>query len=351
MSQCESWETVREWLCVLRLEQYAEAFQSAGLVTLQQCRNLTADQLERVGVTLPGHQRRILASLNKTHGNGDPHSQHIQSEGGQRLAETGHSKVLPLLKRPVPNPMEEKAVLTEREKKDGETLKPTPREREKPVPRERVSRMKEESEDRGEKGPVPRQRQTEPRGGNEEERDGGISGEKEKPVPKERTKFRPSAPADCHPSQLVSSTFDMSLPPVPPRSTPNCPPHCFTYPLTHPCRSPASPILDRHALSAQGRSVSQSYNTSSTPTCTPTSSALHSLNSPPSQTHPQTLTLQPPAQHSGSDNGRKTSPISPIPSPSVERNVPPLPPKVGALSKGAPPVPQRVPAQSPTLHR
>lgn len=343
MSQCESWETVREWLSVLRLEQYAEAFQSAGLVALQQCRNLTADQLECVGVTLPGHQRRILASLNKTHGNSDPNSQHMQSEGGQRLADTEHSKVLPLLKRPLPNPMEEKAVFKEREKKDGETLRPTPREREKPVPRERVSRMKEESGDGGERGPV--QRQTEPGGGNEEERDGGINGEKVKPVPKERTKFRPIAPADSHPSQLVSMTFDMSLPPVPPRSTPNCPPLRFTCPLTHPCRPPVPPIPDRHALSA-----SQSYNTSSTPNSTPTS-APHSLNPPTSLTRPQTLTLQPPAQHSGGENGGKTSPISPIPSPSFEINAPPLPPKVGSFSKGAPPVPQRVSTQSPTLHR
>lgn len=352
MSQCESCATVLEWLCVLRLEQYSEAFQSAGLETLQQCRNLTADQLEQMGITLPGHRRRILASLNKTHGNSDPHSQLTESDRDQRFVETAHAKVLPI-EMPVPIPVEENLVLKEREQRDGETSKPTPREREKPVPRERqVSRMKEDGGDGGdggEKKPVPGQRPTEPRGGKEEERDG----ERERPVPKERTKFRPSAPVDCHPSPLVSPTFDISLPPVPPRCTPNCPPQRFTSPLSPspPPRTPASPELDRHAPAVQSRSVSQGSTPTGTPTHTPTHASLHPLNSPSSQTRPQTLAIQPPARHLGSDGGGKTSPISPIASPRIERNAPPLPPKVGALSKGAPPIPQRFPAHSPTAHR
>uniref|UniRef100_A0AAX7UCG5 ArfGAP with RhoGAP domain, ankyrin repeat and PH domain 1 n=1 Tax=Astatotilapia calliptera TaxID=8154 RepID=A0AAX7UCG5_ASTCA len=74
MSQSESCANVGEWLGVLRLEQYSDAFQSAGYATLQQCRSLTPEQLECIGITLPGHQRRILASLNKTHGNHDAHT-------------------------------------------------------------------------------------------------------------------------------------------------------------------------------------------------------------------------------------------------------------------------------------
>uniref|UniRef100_A0A8C9YQI3 ArfGAP with RhoGAP domain, ankyrin repeat and PH domain 1 n=1 Tax=Sander lucioperca TaxID=283035 RepID=A0A8C9YQI3_SANLU len=99
--------TVWDWLCVLRLEQYSEAFRSEGLATLGQCRNLTPDQLERMGITLPGHQRRILASLNKTLGNSDTqsdtHSHLLQSERDQRLEEIGHAKVLQR-ERPVPIP-------------------------------------------------------------------------------------------------------------------------------------------------------------------------------------------------------------------------------------------------------
>lgn len=356
MSQSESCTTVWDWLCVLRLEHYSEAFQSAGLVMLRQCRSLTPDQLEQMGITLPGHQRRILASLNKTHGNSDTqpdtHSYLVQSERDQRLEETGHVKVLQR-QRPVPIPVEEQPVFKEREKKDGETSKPTPREREKPVPRERqVSRMKEESGEGGEKMPIPGQRQMVPRGGKEEERDGGIDGEREKPVPKERTKFRSSAPVDCYPSSLVSPTSDTSLPPVPPRSTPNCPPQRFTSAQSPspPPRAPASPKPDRHAVKAppiQSRSVSQG----STPTITPTHTPTHAPHFPSAQTRPQTLAIQPHAQHLGNDGRRKTSPVSPIASPGDDRNAPPLPPKAGSGPKGPPPIPQRFPAQSPRTHR
>ncbi|XP_078102508.1 arfGAP with RhoGAP domain, ankyrin repeat and PH domain 1 isoform X2 [Sander vitreus] len=350
MSQTDSCLTVWDWLCVLRLEQYSEAFRSEGLATLRQCRNLTPDQLERMGITLPGHQRRILASLNKTLGNSDTqsdtHSHLLQSERDQRLEEIGHAKVLQR-ERPVPIPVEEKPVPKEREEGDGETLRPTPREREKPVPRERhMAKMKEESGEGGEKKPVPGQRKTADRGGKEEERDGGIDGEKERPVPKERTRFRSSAPVDCDLSSLVSPTSDTSLPPVPPRSTPNCPPQRFTSPLSPspPARTPASPKLDRHAVKApavHSRAISQSS------THSPTHVPLHPPNVPSALTRPQTLAIQLPAKLLGSDGGRKISPVSPTASHSDDINVPPLPPKAGAVPKGPPPIPQRFPSQSP----
>uniref|UniRef100_A0A3B4T2W6 ArfGAP with RhoGAP domain, ankyrin repeat and PH domain 1 n=2 Tax=Seriola dumerili TaxID=41447 RepID=A0A3B4T2W6_SERDU len=345
MSQSESCTNVWDWLCVLRLEQYSEAFQSAGITTLRQCRNLTSDQLERMGITLPGHQRRILASLNKTHGNRDTqsntHTHPLQSERDQRSEETGHTKVL-LRERPVPVPVEEKPVLMQREKRDGERSRPTPREREKPVPKDRqVSRMKEENGEGEEKKPIPEQRQTVPRRRKEEERDRGIDGERERPVPKERTKFRPSAPVDCPSDPIFSPASDTSLPPVPPRSTPNCPPQRFTSTLSPspPARTLGSPKLDRHEVKAPAvQSESQSSTTTSTPTHTST------------QTRPQTLAIQPSAQHVVSDGGRKTSPISPIASLSDDGNAPPLPPKVGGGPKGPPPIPQRFPAQSPGTH-
>ncbi|XP_051252883.1 arf-GAP with Rho-GAP domain, ANK repeat and PH domain-containing protein 1 isoform X2 [Dicentrarchus labrax] len=360
MSHPESCTTVWDWLCVLRLEQYSEAFQSAGLETLRQCRSLTQDQLEQMGITLPGHRRRILASLNKTHGNNDTqsdtHAHPVQSQQDQRLEETGHVKVLQR-ERPVPIPVEEKPVLKEMKKRDEETLKPTPREREKPVPRERqVSKMKEESGG-GEKKPVPGQRQVVPRGGGgeEEERDGGIDGERERPVPKERTKFRPGPTVDCHSNSLVPPVSDTSLPPVPPRSTLNCPPQPFTSPLSPslPARTPVSPKRDRPALKApaiQSRSVSQSSSPTSTPTHSPSQAPLHPPSCPPAPAQPQTLAIQPAGQHLGSDEGRKSSPVSPITYPSDDRNAPPLPPKAGAVPKGPPPIPQRCPAQSPITH-
>ncbi|XP_069390078.1 arf-GAP with Rho-GAP domain, ANK repeat and PH domain-containing protein 1 isoform X2 [Paralichthys olivaceus] len=341
MSQSECCSDVWDWLCVLRLEQYSEAFHNAGLATVRQCRNLTPDQLERIGITLPGHRRRILASLNKTHGNrdtqSDTHGQPLMSERDQRSEETRHPKVLHR-KTPVPLPVEEKSIQTE--KGDGETLKPTPREREKPVPKERqVSRMKEENEEGGEKKSVPEQRQTAPRQSKEEEGDRGLDGEREKPVPKERTKFRSSAPVDCPHGPRVSPTSDTPLPPVPPRSTPNCPPQRFTSALcpSPPAQTPVSPKLDRHDVKAP---AAPSVPDCSTPTRTPTHTS--------SPTRPQTLAIQPAAQHL--DGGRKRSSVSPIASPSHNRNVPPLPPKVGGAPKGPPPIPQRCLAQSPRAH-
>ncbi|KAM6946388.1 arf-GAP with Rho-GAP domain, ANK repeat and PH domain-containing protein 1 [Aplochiton taeniatus] len=75
MSESEVGLSVWDWLCVLRLEQYSQAFRQAGLATFWECRGLTSDQLQGMGVTLPGHQRRLLASLHKTaHGHPDTHA-------------------------------------------------------------------------------------------------------------------------------------------------------------------------------------------------------------------------------------------------------------------------------------
>lgn len=349
MSQCESCVTVLEWLCVLRLEQYSEAFQSAGLETLQQCRNLTADQLEQMGITLPGHRRRILASLNKTHANSDPHSEPVESDRDQGSVEAGHAKVL-LTQRPVPVPGEGKPVLKERAKRDEATSKPPPPQREKPVPKERQgTRMREESRAGGEKQPVPGPRPEKAQGGEEGERNGRMNRERGRPVAKARTKFLPPASADCHPNPLVSPTFDTSLPPVPPRSTPNCPPQPFTSPSSpsSPAWTPASPTL---SPAVQSRSVSQSSTPTSTPSHTATHASLHPLHTPTFQTRPQTLPVLPPARQKGSDEGRNPSPTLPLVSP-IDRNAPPLPPKVGVLFKDAPPLPQRMPVQFPTAQR
>ncbi|XP_026196908.1 arf-GAP with Rho-GAP domain, ANK repeat and PH domain-containing protein 1 isoform X2 [Anabas testudineus] len=337
MSQSEPCINVWDWLRVLHLEQYSEAFRSAGLATLQQCRNLTPDTLELMGIILPGHQRRILTSLSKTHSHRDTQSNtwssHAQSEKDQRSEEISHTQVLQR-ERPVPIPVEEKLVTR---RTDGETLRPIPTEREKPVPKERqVSRMKEENLKVGENKPVAEQRQT-------ASRIGGVDGEREKPVPKERTKFRPSAPVDCPPVLIVSSASDTALPPIPPRSSPNCPPQRFTSALSPspPPRTPDSPKLDRHVAKApaeQSRSVTQSSTPIHTPTPTPT------------YARPQTLAIQPHHQSLVSDEERKTSPISPTAFLSDNREAPPLPKKVGGGPKGPPPVPQRSSAQSPSTN-
>ncbi|XP_060744888.1 arf-GAP with Rho-GAP domain, ANK repeat and PH domain-containing protein 1-like isoform X2 [Tachysurus vachellii] len=61
----EDLQSIHEWLGGIHLEQYSPSFQEAGLRTVWECRELTACQLERMGVSLPGHQKRILVSLQK----------------------------------------------------------------------------------------------------------------------------------------------------------------------------------------------------------------------------------------------------------------------------------------------
>uniref|UniRef100_A0A8C2Q0W5 ArfGAP with RhoGAP domain, ankyrin repeat and PH domain 1 n=1 Tax=Cyprinus carpio TaxID=7962 RepID=A0A8C2Q0W5_CYPCA len=61
----ESSQPVSDWLSGLRLDQYCPAFQEAGLGTLWECQDLSSAQLQRMGVALPGHRKRILGSLRK----------------------------------------------------------------------------------------------------------------------------------------------------------------------------------------------------------------------------------------------------------------------------------------------
>nr|XP_040027553.1 arf-GAP with Rho-GAP domain, ANK repeat and PH domain-containing protein 1-like isoform X2 [Gasterosteus aculeatus aculeatus] len=341
MSHSEPRATVSDWLCVLRLEQYSEAFRTAGLATFRQCRNLTPDQLERMGITLPGHRRRILASLTKTNGNGntesDTYCHSAESERDQRLEETGHDMALQR-ERPVPVPLEEKPVVKERGKGDGESLRPLPRERETPVPRaRRAARMKGESGDLGEKKPVPGQRLAAAREGKGPDR--ALGAERATPVPKERTLFRCSVAVDCDLSPALSPPSGASLPPVPPRSIPNCPPQRFTSPLcpSPPSRTPASPKPDKRAVEAKDGLGNP------TPTHAPTQAPLHLPDFPSAQTRPQTLAIQPPAHHLGGNGDGLTLSVSPTASLSDDINAPPLPPKAGAAPKGPPPIPHRSP--------
>uniref|UniRef100_A0AAZ3NTG2 ArfGAP with RhoGAP domain, ankyrin repeat and PH domain 1 n=1 Tax=Oncorhynchus tshawytscha TaxID=74940 RepID=A0AAZ3NTG2_ONCTS len=107
MSEADGCVSVWEWLCVLHLDQYFPVFQDAGFGTLLECQGLTQDQLEMIGITLPGHRKRILASLPVSRGERPVPAQ-----------------------RPVPK---ERSVSREGER-DGE--RPVPAQR--PVPKERT---------------------------------------------------------------------------------------------------------------------------------------------------------------------------------------------------------------------
>lgn len=306
MSELECVETVPEWLHALHLEQYCAAFQRAGLATLHQCRSLSAAQLERMGITLPGHRRRILTSLFKTHGIAEPGPR--ETKPPQCGAQTGC----------------ENSTHGEGEERGRETLRPSDR-RQKPLPKERqVSRVKEEPGDGAQHKPMPRPRQMPPR----ITQKGSLVGGKQQPVPKERTKFCANV---CSPS-----TLDASLPPVPQRSTLNCPPVCFTshLSLTPPDAPSASPDLRRRAPVTRGRVASQSLML-----------ANKTPDQPPPSSRPGTLRLQPLPGPLRRDGGRRTLASSSPACPSTDTYAPPLPPKAANCQPSGP---QCIGAQPPT---
>ncbi|XP_024132463.1 arf-GAP with Rho-GAP domain, ANK repeat and PH domain-containing protein 1 isoform X3 [Oryzias melastigma] len=319
MCQSESSATVLDWLGVIRLEQYTDLFLSAGLKTIQECQHLTPNQLERMGITLPGHQRRILASLNKTQ-----ITQETAPVPPERDQQTW---------RPQPVPREVKP------ESDGETRIPVPKMRDKPIPKERqVYKMQENCKEQGEETGLA-QKNTALGEGEQEDGNGELDKDQPKPQPRERTKFRSSAPVD--------SSSPTNLPPVPPRITINFPPQCFTNSLapSQPAPGPVSPRLDKPPLE-QCRSLPGR----STPLFSGNSSEVfpESLSIQSTPARPRTLNIQPPEPSAflNSDGGDKASPISPTTNNMI--NAPPLPPKAGVGPKSPPPLPQRLLAQSPT---
>ncbi|XP_036821129.1 arf-GAP with Rho-GAP domain, ANK repeat and PH domain-containing protein 1 isoform X1 [Oncorhynchus mykiss] len=352
MSEAEGCVSLWEWLCVLHLDQYFPVFQDAGFGTLLECQGLTQDQLETIGITLPGHRKRILASLQKTlHTNTHTHPEsepdalhtHLAAEGDQRE--------------------EERAVFTDRPSPVG-SERPVPAQRpvsrgERPVPAQRPVL-------RGER-PVPAQRPVpkERSVSREGERDGERPVPAQRPVPKERTKYRsvPVETLDCVqtyprpntspcPTTPHSSAQDSPLPPIPPRSTPNCPPLRFIH--TSPKNSPTAP---------KPRSEHNNLNTPIT--VPPPILTTNPLTLPSPRPCPAPLAIYPPARHSQQvwEGGRKHSPGSPSSSSSSsssferydqsssDQGVPPLPPKVYVVGAGPkePHSPAPIPHRPPVL--
>ncbi|XP_056138935.1 arf-GAP with Rho-GAP domain, ANK repeat and PH domain-containing protein 1-like [Lampris incognitus] len=357
MPQSELYTSVWSWLSILHLEQYADAFQDAGLTTFQECRNLTAEWLERMGITLPGHQRRILASLHKTHYN--PTDMHAvmppDTCPSERAEDQEHDHAKQLQsERPVPVPKERESCVGVEGRE-----RPIPRERGKPVPKERlVSKTKEGSEGGLEGRPVARQQPTTPREGKGGEQDGAVDGEREKPVPKERTKYRSAPNMNCSPDLplvlLPRPSSDNHLPPIPPRSTPNCPPQRFT-PTLSSSSSPSSPVTVCPSLNQRSSPIAS-------PALTPTHAPFHPLSipsAPPPYPRPDTLALPLSVQQGTSEGRIKTSPSSPTSSFSSsssssaelgeDKVAPPLPPKLGTVPKGPPPIPRRAPVRPATV--
>ncbi|XP_078064887.1 ephrin type-A receptor 1-like [Mustelus asterias] len=57
------YRSVAEWLEALRMRRYIDNFASEGLDTMESILELSADDLRAMGIALPGHQKRILCSI------------------------------------------------------------------------------------------------------------------------------------------------------------------------------------------------------------------------------------------------------------------------------------------------
>ncbi|KAH0628534.1 hypothetical protein JD844_009854, partial [Phrynosoma platyrhinos] len=57
------YRSIPEWLESIRMKRYILNFRTAGLNTMESVLELSAEDLKQMGVTLPGHQKRILCSI------------------------------------------------------------------------------------------------------------------------------------------------------------------------------------------------------------------------------------------------------------------------------------------------
>ncbi|XP_009994080.1 PREDICTED: ephrin type-A receptor 2 [Chaetura pelagica] len=55
--------SVPEWLESIRMAQYTETFLASGYSSIEQVLQMTSEDIRRIGVRLPGHQKRIIYSL------------------------------------------------------------------------------------------------------------------------------------------------------------------------------------------------------------------------------------------------------------------------------------------------
>ncbi|XP_069431272.1 ephrin type-A receptor 2 isoform X2 [Ovis canadensis] len=62
-SEGTPFRSVPEWLESLRMQQYTELFLAAGYTSIEEVVQLSSDDIKRIGVRLPGHQKRIAYSL------------------------------------------------------------------------------------------------------------------------------------------------------------------------------------------------------------------------------------------------------------------------------------------------
>lgn len=63
MADLTSYESVEEWLTSIKMERYTDHFLQAGYNTMEVVANLSLKDLTALGVTLVGHQKKIINSI------------------------------------------------------------------------------------------------------------------------------------------------------------------------------------------------------------------------------------------------------------------------------------------------
>lgn len=56
-------ESVEDWLESMKMGRYSELFRNAGIISLDSIIRLTIQDLAAIGISLVGHQRKIINSI------------------------------------------------------------------------------------------------------------------------------------------------------------------------------------------------------------------------------------------------------------------------------------------------
>ncbi|XP_026062925.1 ephrin type-B receptor 1-B [Carassius auratus] len=62
-----TFSSVEDWLAAIKMSQYRDNFLNSGFTSLQLVTQMTSEDLLRIGVTLAGHQKKILNSIQSMH--------------------------------------------------------------------------------------------------------------------------------------------------------------------------------------------------------------------------------------------------------------------------------------------
>ena len=63
----EASDSIDQWLTSIKMERYVDNFKQAGLTSMDKVVQMTLKDLIAIGVTLIGHQKKIINSIQALH--------------------------------------------------------------------------------------------------------------------------------------------------------------------------------------------------------------------------------------------------------------------------------------------